>query len=887
MRMFWPLRSILRRLRCNVRQWWQALFYRIECNFCKFQIGSLRLNNLLGTAIVIGALMIGLEGCASNTQTVRLVDLPEPPTLLTENETRRLSGSISEVAPPAVLLDLAELTDRYEPRVTITSPKADQVIQSDQIDVKLKVKGLSIYKEEDLELGPHIQLILDNQPAKSVYSLDEAIAFEDLTPGTHTLRAIATQPWGESFKNAEAYAQTTFHVFAKTGENSPAEDQPLITYLEPQGHYSAEPVLLDFYLNNAPIHSIAQQNSADNITDWQIRCSVNGQSFVFDQWQPIYLKGFKTGQNWVQLSLIDDQGRPIKNAFNNTVHTFDYDPQKKGPLAKIVRGELPIEQIGQIAFPSYTPPEIVSEPSITEKTDLKKTDLETPEVPQEPSLLETQPLDKQLPNKASESSGEGDLQEDKSQEDKLQIDKLQIDNEVLSLEKEEEREKQRQIENVQTDLEKPTAEPQAVDDYSSKVEDNSGIVIPDELERPSSEQPIPESPQLSDENLEKEALELETENKVDEEQIQEEITEPLGSDSTSDSITDSLSTDKGNTEDNGFGADEFGSDEFKSNEFKANALESKESSSAKADEGGNALSVDKNTDIDEVEDENSAEQAPRKSLFSRFNQFFKPAKTDLSQTTNRSAIEEDIEPSQTEDVSSDESDDSAEQPIGEEGLNNDQGSLEVLDNNIKSEGSEDEVLGDENLTNEELDGTDAESLEENDLSGDRLEGERLEVEETEESTIEDEPLNTPSPTQDFFSRLKDNVSSIIPQPTSQSSLETQPADTFSTEDEQPSETSETEQSSGSSSINTALPNELVSDEPVSETARKEADTESNEYPTESERGNFDPLNTVPSTTLPETLSAPDERPSETITSIEPQEESQEAPQEANLIEPVD
>ena len=172
------------------------------------------------------------------------------------------------------------------------------------------------------------------------------------------MRAIATQPWGESFKNEKAYAQATFHVLAKTEENSPDTDLPLITYLEPQGTYRAEPVLLDFYLNNVPLHSIAQQSSTDDIPDWRIRCSVNGQSFVFDRWQPIYLKGLTPGQNWVQLSLLDDKGRPIKNAFNNTVHTVSYDPQNKDALARIFRGELPIEKVGQIVVPDYEPPVI-------------------------------------------------------------------------------------------------------------------------------------------------------------------------------------------------------------------------------------------------------------------------------------------------------------------------------------------------------------------------------------------------------------------------------------------------------------------------------------------------------------------------------------------------
>ncbi|MEL7054013.1 MAG: hypothetical protein AAGM45_19815 [Cyanobacteria bacterium J06588_5] len=300
-----------------------------------------------------GLLSLSLMGCASRSQRVRLVELPE---IATVEEPRRLSGSISEVAPPAVLLDLGDLMSFYHPRVTITSPKSAQVIEQNRVEVKIKVKDFSIYKDEKLGLGPHLQVILDQQPARSVYSLEAPIIFEDLTPGSHTLQVVAVRPWGESFKNERAIAQTTFHVLAATGENTPDPNQPSLTYLEPQGGYSAEPVLIDFYLTNAPLHQVAQSSDSGDIVDWQIRCTINGQSFVVDQWQPIYIKGLTPGQNWVQLTLIDRRGNTIKNAFNSTVRTFIYAPEKRDALAKIIRGELSLEKVGQIAIANYEPP---------------------------------------------------------------------------------------------------------------------------------------------------------------------------------------------------------------------------------------------------------------------------------------------------------------------------------------------------------------------------------------------------------------------------------------------------------------------------------------------------------------------------------------------------
>lgn len=304
----------------------------------------------LGRSLLAGLLSLSLLGCA-DARSVRVVTLPDMPTV----DAGRLSGAISKVAPPAVFLDLANLMGDVRPEVAIAYPEPDQVIEATALTAKLTLRALSIYKDEATALGPHLQVILDNQLAQSIYSLDDPIEFTDLAPGSHTLRVLAVQPWGESFKNETAYAQTTFHVLAETGANRPDSQEPVLTYVEPQGTYGAEPILLDFYLSNAPLHLIAQESPDDDIPDWQIRCRVNGQSFVFDQWQPVYLKGFKPGQNWVQIALEDKQGHPIDNVFNSTVRLVTYDPEQRDPLAKIVRGELPLKQIGQIADPNYEP----------------------------------------------------------------------------------------------------------------------------------------------------------------------------------------------------------------------------------------------------------------------------------------------------------------------------------------------------------------------------------------------------------------------------------------------------------------------------------------------------------------------------------------------------
>ena len=264
------------------------------------------------------------------------------------------TAKISEVAPPPVINELRQSLEQYQPQVSIVSPQPDQVFGDTTVSVQLQIRDLPIFKNQELEMGPHLHLILDNQPYRAVYDVEEPIVFDELSPGTHSLRVFASRPWHESFKNEGAYAQTTFHIFTKTDENQPDSSLPLLTYSRPKGTYGAEPIMLDFYLNNAPLHLVAQENPEDDIADWKIRVTVNGESFLLDSWQPIYLKGFQSGQNWVQLEFLDEQGNKVSNAFNDTVRLITYKPKGQDTLSKLVRGELTAQAVHGIVPRSPT-----------------------------------------------------------------------------------------------------------------------------------------------------------------------------------------------------------------------------------------------------------------------------------------------------------------------------------------------------------------------------------------------------------------------------------------------------------------------------------------------------------------------------------------------------
>ena len=323
--------------------------------------------------------------------------------------TSSLNSNLAEIATPKTIKELNKELEQYAPQVQIISPKAEQVLNQTDITVELQVQDLPIFQDDKLELGNHLDLILDNEPSRPIFNLEEPIILESLTPGTHTIRVFATRPWGESFKNDGAYAQTTFSVLTETNDNRPDPNLPLLTYNNPTGSYGAEPLMLDFYLTNAPLHAVAQNNP--ELQDWRIRATVNGTSFILENWQSIYLTGFNKGKNWIQLELIDQAGNNIENTFNNTVRVIDYDPQKTNTLAKLVTNKISpteahsiveqnyyilpeeaaeiVEPVEPVDEPANNPiePEIISEESIESEISEDSLDnLDVTELKSEPKI---------------------------------------------------------------------------------------------------------------------------------------------------------------------------------------------------------------------------------------------------------------------------------------------------------------------------------------------------------------------------------------------------------------------------------------------------------------------------------------------------------------------
>jgi hypothetical protein len=273
-------------------------------------------------------------------------------------------GPLSEVNTPVSISQLAPSLAKFQPQVQILSPKPDEILADDRVTVKFTVTDLPLFKHPDLGLGNHLHVILDGETTQNVSDLSQPLVFKNLAAGTHTLRVFAVRPWHESFKNDGAFDRVTFHVLTKTATNNPDLHQPLLTYSRPAGTYGAEPILLDYYLTNAPALA-DERGSVDRVPGWRIRATVNDQQFILDRWAPVYLQGFKPGKNWVRLELLDDRGNPIPNVYNDNLRIVTYDPQAQDPLAQLIRGELNPDLARTLVDPNYVASKPLALPTVT------------------------------------------------------------------------------------------------------------------------------------------------------------------------------------------------------------------------------------------------------------------------------------------------------------------------------------------------------------------------------------------------------------------------------------------------------------------------------------------------------------------------------------------
>lgn len=224
-------------------------------------------------------------------------------------------------SPPPPMVVEAEHTpiEGAPPRLRITAPRANQVIRSGPVQVRVALENWELEMPE----GRHLHLIVDDEPYIAIRSASQAIDLDavmqqnlghGLGEGTHVIRMFPSRAHHESVKRAEAFAMVVFHRGARTEGFAFDPTAPLLTYSRPKGcNPLGERVLLDFFVTNADL--------AEGGT--RVRWSLDGtQTGEIVRWVPHYLEHLSEGEHTVQLTLLGADGAPIPGMFNDSSRRF-------------------------------------------------------------------------------------------------------------------------------------------------------------------------------------------------------------------------------------------------------------------------------------------------------------------------------------------------------------------------------------------------------------------------------------------------------------------------------------------------------------------------------------------------------------------------------------
>ena len=320
------------------------------------------------------------------------------------------SGRLQEVAPPGAVQQLREKLQRYQPNLRLVSPTDDSVINADSVDLVLDVRDWPVSRDIELGLGPHVVVQIDNQPPRQLDELDGnrvRLRIDGLSAGSHRFSAWAAYPWGEAIKTPGANLQGRFHLWQRVDGTQPEDDAPWLIPVTSSASPALQPLLLDWIIWNAPL-----QNLRDGDGRWRLRLSVDGDSFLVDQQEALWLKGSPSSSgNLVQMELLNGVGEPITPEFNNQLI---HQSGRKTPPPTWLKARLTEDELARLSGTPLIPAEeLVPEAKATpEPIEERETKPEAQPVVTAESLTESPDDDEATASPKPEASAEAEKVEE-------------------------------------------------------------------------------------------------------------------------------------------------------------------------------------------------------------------------------------------------------------------------------------------------------------------------------------------------------------------------------------------------------------------------------------------------------------------------------------------
>ena len=292
------------------------------------------------------------------------------------------SGKLQEVAPPGAVQQLRQELQRHRPSLRLIDPGNDGIVSTDALELRFEIEDWPLSSDPELGLGPHVVLQIDN---RAPLRLSESngnrlkVRIDNLEAGSHRFSAWAAYPWGEAVQAPGASVQGRVHLWQKLQGTQPERDAPWLVPVSPAGEQGLQPLLVDWLIWNAPL-----QNLREGDGRWRLRISIDGDSFLVDHQEALWLKGSNgAGSHDIQMELLNGLGEPITPVFNNQLIHLK---APSGPKPGWMRPRLTERQLARLSgSPEPEAPEVVeSTPAIPQKAQQKQDEKaeQAPEPPQ-------------------------------------------------------------------------------------------------------------------------------------------------------------------------------------------------------------------------------------------------------------------------------------------------------------------------------------------------------------------------------------------------------------------------------------------------------------------------------------------------------------------------